>query len=236
MVEINGTDSDAGLQIFLDGDDWVSVKVRDPNGKKIYEVNAGGGAAEQGLTENFFESAEPSCTDDPLVDFLERFPEGEFEAIGRSTENEFLEGVAILTHDLPAIPESLAANNTMSVELSWVWPGTEGPADLGEFCDDEGLANVLTDSSDLFGFQVVVGREAPEPLLELVVELGPLANSIVLPDDFIEANGTYKWEVIAIGQGVDPDNPGVFDPMRKGNQTIAEDEFCTDGAGLAGAC
>ena len=35
IVEVNSTDGDAGLQLFLDGEAWRSIQVRSPDGRKI---------------------------------------------------------------------------------------------------------------------------------------------------------------------------------------------------------
>ncbi len=250
LVEINATDGDAGFQVFLDGDAWVKAKIRDPNGKKIYSVKGKGSVAAQGLTENFFESAEPSCVDDPLDAFLARFPEGAYRFTGKSTENEIFEGEAILTHALPAVPVALDAS-TMgpNTTVSWKWPSDDtAPAgdpdaapSLGN-CPFPGDADpalepdILDLETELFGFQVIVGREAPEPLVELVVELAAGARNVVIPQGFIGPNALYKWEVIAIGAGVDPDSPDALDPDLKGNNTIAEDEFCTNNSGNVVDC
>jgi hypothetical protein len=225
LIEINGTDGDAGFQTEIDGDAWKVVNLFDPEGRLIYRVRGFRSVGVQGLTENFFESAEPSCEDVPLDVVLGRFPEGEYEAEGRTIDGQEMEGEAILKHALPAIPVGLEADNSASVMLNWEWPG-DNPG-LGECPDEDSVAELLVTTGDLFGFQVVVGRENPEPLLELVVELGPEARTVDIPDSFIEAGARYKWEVIAIGAGVDPESE-VIDPDRRGNQVIAEEEFCTE--------
>ena len=234
LIEINGTDGDAGFQAEIDGDSWKVVKLFDPGEKLLYRVRGLRSVKEQGLTENFFESAEPSCEEVPLDVVLERFPEGVYEVEGKTIDKQELESEAILTHGLPAIPVDLEAANTLPIELSWGWPGdTPG---LGECPDELGLAEILQAEEDLFGFQIVVEREEPEPLLVLVVELGPDTRSIDLPDGFIEPEARYKWEVVAIGAGVDPEEPDAFDTDRRGNQVIAEDEFCTDSSSNAVEC
>ena len=75
-IEINGTDGDAGIQIFLDGEGWDSMKVFDPNGKTVLNFKAKGSVGMQGITELFFESAEPSFDEQPLDELLALFPEG----------------------------------------------------------------------------------------------------------------------------------------------------------------
>ncbi|MCA9811124.1 MAG: 2OG-Fe(II) oxygenase family protein, partial [Candidatus Dadabacteria bacterium] len=34
-IEVNSTDGDAGLQIFLDGEPWRRVRIEDPRGKLV---------------------------------------------------------------------------------------------------------------------------------------------------------------------------------------------------------
>ena len=42
IVEVNATDGDAGLQVFLDGDPWRSMRVMGPNGRTILGVDTNG--------------------------------------------------------------------------------------------------------------------------------------------------------------------------------------------------
>lgn len=39
IVEINATDGDAGLQLFLDGEPWRRMTITAPNGRQILAVN-----------------------------------------------------------------------------------------------------------------------------------------------------------------------------------------------------
>jgi hypothetical protein len=195
------------------------------------------------LTENFFESAEPSCEEVPLDVVLKRFPEGKYEAEGLTLDRRKIEGEAILSHALPAIPVDLEAANDNSVTLNWGWPGEDPglgecpfPEDANPFLEPE----LLVDLEDLFGFQLVVVRGEPEPLLELVVELrfdeAQERYGVDLPDGFLEPDAVYSWEVLAIGAGVDPESPHERDSELRGSQVIAESEFCTDASGQATGC
>ena len=40
IVEVNATDGDAGLQVFLDGEPWRSMRITAPNGREIASVEA----------------------------------------------------------------------------------------------------------------------------------------------------------------------------------------------------
>ena len=77
-VEINATDSDAGLQIDLDHEPWRSISVRDPNGRKILDVLNRGVLKGYGLTELFSESSEPPFDEFPLEEFKKLFPAGDY--------------------------------------------------------------------------------------------------------------------------------------------------------------
>ena len=59
IVEINATDGDAGLQVFLDGEAWKTMRVTGPDGRTILDVTAKGRLDGYGLTELFSESSEP---------------------------------------------------------------------------------------------------------------------------------------------------------------------------------
>ncbi len=103
-IEINDTDGDAGIQIFLDGEGWDSMTVTDPDGNTILDISAVGSVGIQGITELFFESAEPSFEEQPLEELLELFPEGIYRFAGTTTEGDALKGKARLTHALPDGP------------------------------------------------------------------------------------------------------------------------------------
>jgi hypothetical protein len=41
-IEVNATDGDAGLQVFLDGEPWKAVSLYNPAGRKLVELTAKG--------------------------------------------------------------------------------------------------------------------------------------------------------------------------------------------------
>ena len=227
LIEINASDGDAGFQAKVDGDGWKEVTIRDPDGKKLYNVRAFGSVLQQGLTENFFESAEPSCDDLPLADFLARFPEGEYVFTGKTTDGHKLEGEAILTHDLPGAPTDLAPSGDgvdagNAVQITWA----EGN-DLGD-CPPDGA---FVGDPDIFGYQVVVAREMPEPLVEFIAELPATATQVTIPPEFLIADAVYKFEVLAIEARLNEDLE-----VERGNQTISEEFFCTFAATAENPC
>lgn len=198
-IEINDTDGDAGIQVFLDGEGWDRMQVTDPTGRKILDFRGKGSVGQQGITELFFESAEPSFDEQPLEELLEMFPEGEYLFSGRTTEGERLLGEARLTHALPEGPVQLYPVDGETVDpgdLTLQWELVADPA-----------------GSAIVGYEVVVSREAA-PVRTFKVDLPSTATSVTVPAEYLEAEAEYKWEVLAI--------------ERSGNQTLSENEFETE--------
>jgi hypothetical protein len=74
FFELNNSDGDLGIHSLIDGEEWRSLVIRDPDGRKMLNVNVKGRLRQQGLTEFFFESAEPVFDDLPPAEFFDRFP------------------------------------------------------------------------------------------------------------------------------------------------------------------
>jgi len=231
IIEINATDGDAGFHVLLDAGAWWSMKMIDPDGNKIFDEKAKGSLREQGLTENFFESAEPLCLFDPeepeeevvsLAEFLERFPAGEYVLIGINNEGEKLEGVATLGYDIPAAPDISATEgsvqNIAATVVSWA-AGT----DLGEKCHDQSLVDdgIISDPAlvEVVGWELVVepaDDDAADPKRVFSVQLPLGQTSVTVPQEFLQLyldDGftDMKFEVGAI--------------EASGNQVFSEGEF-----------
>jgi hypothetical protein len=198
IVEVNSTDGDAGIQVFLDGEAWESVAIVSPDGRRILEVTGKGSLGKLGLTELFSESQEPSFDELPLEEFLEMFSAGEYQFFGKTVEGETLVGTATFTHNIPAGPIIVSPregavvnpNNTVIV-----WMPVTRPRGI-----------------EIGGYQVIVEREEPT-LLVFSVHLPATATSVTVPREFLESRTEYKFEVLAIEAG--------------GNQTISESFFET---------
>jgi hypothetical protein len=104
FIETNATDGDAGLQQELDGEDWRWTKLRDTKGRALVNVRARGRLRNFGLTELFFEAAEPSFDEFPFRKFKKRFPEGKYTWRGRTVEGRKLVGSDRLSHVVPDGP------------------------------------------------------------------------------------------------------------------------------------
>ena len=195
-VEINATDGDAGLQIFLDGEAWNTLELLDPQGNPIVDVDVTGRAENYGLTELFSESSEPPFTEFPLEQFKELFPEGTYTFLGTTIDGTPMTGTATLTHDFPAGPEILSPAAESKVPADQVvvqWAPVTTPAGI-----------------DIAGYQVLVVQE--EPVLRVFsADLPATATRLSTPAEFVQPKTEYKVEVLAIEAG--------------GNQTLTELTF-----------
>ena len=203
FIEINSTDGDAGIQVFVDGEGWERLVIKDPSGKQLLVINGTTSVKAQGLTELFFESAEPSFDEQTLGELLALFPEGEYEFEGVTTEGDQLVATAELTHDLPAGPQIVGvAVNGNNVVISW---------ELVEdsFADPDAPIRVI----EIDSYQVVVEFED----LDFSIVLPGDATSVTVPPEFIanvSPNTEVKFEILA--------------KEESGNQTITESSFTTE--------
>lgn len=235
LIEINATDGDVGFHAKFDGDAWYNVKMYDPLYRKIFHEKADGPLREQGLTENFFESAEPLCVPDPedpeelvvtLAEFLDRFPAGDYMLIGKNNEMEWQTGEAELSYNLPAAPDIDATDEAEFDSAEDVVVEWEQGDDLGGKCDDEDLVTdgVIPDPADveIVGWEVVVEPDCEmdfEPERVFSAQLPPDYTSVTVPEEFLQAYlddgcAEFKFEVGAIEE--------------TGNQTFSEGGFEID--------
>ena len=205
IIETNATAGDAGIQIFLDATGWNRLEVFDPNGVKIFDVRANGSVGMTGVTELFFESAEPSFQELPLDQLLARFPPGKYTFKGTTVDGKTLSGNATLSHNIPAGPEIVspaegaALNPNAPVVIDWD-PVTE------KFPGTDLEVNIVA-------YQVIVERVKPTPLRVFSVVLPATITQVTVSPEFIQANADYNFEVLAIDAS--------------GNQTISEGSFTT---------
>ena len=104
FFELNDTDGDLGIHALIDGDAWKRLRIEDKNERRLLSVKVRGRLRRQGLTEIFFESAEPTFDELPAPTFFSRFPEGTYEISGRTLEGDELKSETEITHRMPAPP------------------------------------------------------------------------------------------------------------------------------------
>src|SRR5262245_17275761 len=190
IIEVNATAGDAGIQIFVDAEGWQRLQVFDPNGQKIFDVSGSGSVGRQGVTELFFESAEPSFADQSLQELFARFPEGNYMFRATTVDGRTLSGKATFKHNIPAGPEIVSpADGTVlnangPVVIDWQPVTSPFP----------GTALAV----NIVGYQVIVGRVKPQPLREFSVVLQPTITQVTVPPEFLQPNADYTFEVLAI--------------------------------------
>jgi hypothetical protein len=184
IIEVNGTDGDAGLQFFLDGEPWNSMTISDPSGKVVVDVDAEGRLKDWGLTELFSESNEPPFSEVPFAEFKARFPEGRYTFVGETIEGEKLVGTARLSHDIPVEPEITSPADGATVDRDGVvarWTPAVQPAGI-----------------EIVGYRVIVTRE--DPLRVYQVELPAAATEVPIPAAFLQSGTEYELEIQAIDE------------------------------------
>ena len=200
FAELNDTDGDLGLHALIDGDVWRRLEIEDPNERQMLHIRVTGRLGRQGLTELFFESAEPPFDELSPEEFFRRFPEGEYEISGRTIEGDERESAALFTHVMPAPPNNIQVS------------GAAAPTD----CDEQDpplVSNPVVISFDevaaphpdlgasdpditIDGYQVVVEREEPTVLV-FSVDLPPSETQVQVPPEFIALGTEFKVEVLA---------------------------------------
>jgi hypothetical protein len=213
IIEVNATAEDAGIQIFVDAEGWNRLEVFDPKGQKIVDVTGSNSVRKQGVTELFFESAEPSFEEQSLEELFALFPAGSYTFRGTTVDGQPLNGKAQLSHAIPAGPQIvspaegtvLAPNNPVVIDWNAVttpFPGTTSPIKIR-------------------GYQIIVEQVKPEPLRIFSVNVPAAVTSVTVSPEFIQANAEYNFEVLTIDAG--------------GNQTISEGSFTTAKSGNGSA-
>jgi hypothetical protein len=182
IIEVNGTDGDAGLQFFVDGDPWNSMAISDPSGRAIVDVDAEGRLKDWGLTELFSESNEPPFSEVPLAEFKARFPEGKYTFVGETIDGEKLVGSARLSHDIPDPPEIISPADGAKVARDAVVARWKAPPEPPEI--------------DIVGYRVIATRE--DPLRVYQVELPASARRVPIPAAFLQSDTEYELEIQAI--------------------------------------
>ena len=200
IFEVNATDADAGIQVFLDGEPWKVVKIFNPDNEQIFKVLGTGNLGMFGLTELFSESNEPPFEEVSLAEVLAMFPAGKYRFEGTTVGGASLKSMATLSHVIPCGPEIVSEDTLPFDEAIIGWtPVTNELDPATEECGES------TDL-EIVGYQVIVGT--------FQVTLPASATQVTVPPEFLEPNTVYLFEVLAI--------------EASGNQTITEGSFETE--------
>jgi hypothetical protein len=213
FFELNDTDGDLGIHALIDGDAWRLLVIEDPNGRQNLAIALGGAMRRQGLTELFFESAEPSFDDFAPSQFLRRFPEGEYLVRATTLAGDVFESLDDVSHLIPAPPGNVEVNGRP----------------LPENCDAEPLPSVSEpftirwdavetshprigrrgEPIEVVKYQAVLESEDEE--LVFTFDLRPEMTEVEVPGGFAESGDVLKVEVLV--------------KEESGNQTATESCF-----------
>ena len=209
FFELNDTDGDLGIHGKIDGDEWKELEIEAPNGRELLEVDVKSKLKRQGLTELFFESAEPTFDELSPAKFFKRFPEGYYEIETELLNGDEQESEVYLSHIIPAAPE-VTKIGMAEEEGEECWDSGKGAGDDVVVEWDA----VTMSHDDLPPGTTPVGIAGDVIYYEFVVEVDesawnsksiippqPGTNSKLIPADFFaltaaDAGGEYKIEVL----------------------------------------
>lgn len=211
FFELNHTDGDLGIHALIDGEAWKSLAVSDRNENVILNVFVRGRLRQQGLTEVFFESDEPTFDDLPPDQFFGRFPAGIYEIEGTTLEGDELESETRVTHRMPAPAEPTVNALPMAEQCDDEEPGYDAPTitlpvtiawpAVDHTHPDLGSPRNSTNIK-IFNYEVVVeaeveGLNGEEFTSVFSVMVPPDVTSMTIPEEFLAQSDTFKYEVLA---------------------------------------
>ena len=109
-LELNDTDGDLGIHGLIDGEAWKSLEIEGPGELELMNVWLRTQLRRQGLTEFFFESAEPPFDELSPAAFLNRFKPGIYEIEAVTLDNVEFEEEVRLSHVLAGPPKNVRVN------------------------------------------------------------------------------------------------------------------------------
>ena len=196
--ELNNSDGDLGIHGSIDGGPYIELEIHDGKELTIGRLTAQGALAKQGLTQFFFESAEPKFSELSPRKFFQRFPEGEYEIVAQTASGQFIEAEVQLSQlmaapvgnitvaGVPAAARCTAPNLPVvsaaapividwdPVTFSHPSIGKRGPVQIAEY-------------------QFFIQREG----VKLALELPPDVTSFEVPASIIAMGNDFKFEIIA---------------------------------------
>ena len=223
VMIIELTDNDIELQVFADAFDWKRLEIFDPNEHKVFDATARGKLRRQGGMSEMFWASEPSHYledednfDEPVEAFLSRWPAGEYDFEGSTGVGVKIDGEAILSHVLPALPE-----------IVWPVSDTDDPPVIdpnnGLVIDWEPVTTRFIGPGpvEIFEYQVILDQVDPGRDMAWVdgntrralINLPPAVTEMTVPPEFLLPDTVYEFEILAI--------------EASGNSTISDGEFET---------
>ena len=198
FFELNHTDGDLGIHASIDGEPWTALEIDGPGDAPLLQVTSRGRLARQGMTQLFFESAEPDFEELEPADFFRRFPEGSYEIEAQAQEGGSIEGSARLSHVMAAPPANIRLNRMPAAEscddplptvvapvlIDWD-PVTQNHPEIGK----RGPINISR-------YQLFVEREG----VLFSLDLPPTVTAFEVPRGVTDLGRDFKFEIIARAQ------------------------------------
>lgn len=196
FVELNNTDGDLGIHGSIDGGPYSELEIDDPKDRTILRVTGRGRLARQGLTQLFFESAEPNFEELTPEQYFQRFPEGAYEIEAEKLDGGHLASTVTLSHVLAAAVSNILVSGVPAAEscdapylplvsnpviIDWD-PVTTSHPTIGNFGDVE-----------IAKYQFFVEREG----VKIAVDLPPTVTRFRVPAQIIALGDEFKFEIIA---------------------------------------
>lgn len=170
FFELNTTDHDMGFQILVDAEGWERVSLTDPEGRRLFGIQADNALAEIGITELRFESEEPSPSE-----VRSRFPAGEYVFRGETVEGDNLVSRVHVSQRMLPAPTFTPRNGQLvdreNAVVQWEAPGAE-------------MVEVIIEQDEL-------GHV-------LDVTLSSSTTRLSLPRQFLRPGREYKIEILSI--------------------------------------
>jgi hypothetical protein len=194
FLELNDTDGDLGIHGSIDGGPWTDLELEGPHDRKLLQIISQGRLRHQGLTQLFFESAEPPFDELDPKDFFRRFPEGRYEIEGRGQDGRTIKGITMLSHVLAAPPEILVSGEPAAEECEVSVPLVSPPVvikwdPVTSSHPEIGKSGPVTISR----YQLFVEREG----VKLSLDLPPTVTEFRVPAGVLALGPQFKLEVIA---------------------------------------
>lgn len=217
FFELNNTDGDLGIHAKIDGDPWKKLQIEGPDERKLLNIRVKSRLRRQGLTEIFFESAEPTFDELDPLDFFARFPAGEYEIEGKTLDGVEMESETELTHAMPA-PAAVRVNGMpMAVQCDDEEPGydaTDASGSDGVLISWDAVTHSHPDAAGagagvqppvpvtIHNYEVVVEADTELPSGEeftavMHMVLPATVRAVAVPEELLALTDTFKYEVLA---------------------------------------
>lgn len=219
--ELNDTDGDLGIHGFADGGPWKILELSDSADRPLLRVTSRRRLRLQGMTEIFFESAEPTFDEVRPDRFFVRFPEGTYTVSGVSTDGEILESEVDVSHTMAAPPANVTVNGqAAAADCDAVLPIVTEPVTIAwdaVTMSHSTIGNV-GEAVTVQSYEIVAEVERPGMTPETLVFKGllpPEVTAFELPEGITGlSDGELKFEIVT--------------KLDNGNQTALESCFEID--------